>query len=229
MIEATSHYREWDPPPAWRAVVACCWEQVVGVDQVQRVLPDGRADLIVYSSGLVEVVGLADTLALPVLPAGTRLRGVRLRPEAVAAAFRTTGSSLLNRTVGADDVLGARQARALRGTQGVDRWVRSITPSARATEAARLLASLPVDHAAERLGMSGRHLRRVMLDDVGLGPKAFQRVLRLQRFVRLTDHGAPLAAASAEAGYADQAHASREVLRMAGVPPARLVEERHAS
>lgn len=143
-------------------------------------------------------------------------------------AFRTAGSSLLNRTVVADDVLGARLARTLGDVGGIDRWIRSITPSRRAATAARLLSSQSVDRAAEQLGITGRHLRRVMLDDIGVAPKTFQRVQRLQRFVRLTDQGASLAAAAAHAGYSDQAHASREVQRMAGVSPSRLVHERQA-
>lgn len=67
-----------------------------------------------------------------------------------------------------------------------------------------------------------------MLDDIGLAPKTFQRVQRLHRFVRLTDQGASLAAGAALAGYSDQAHASREVLRMDGVLLSRLVHERQA-
>ena len=51
-------YREWAPPPRWAHVIACCWEQRVSADRVQRVLPDGHADLLIYESGLIEVVGL---------------------------------------------------------------------------------------------------------------------------------------------------------------------------
>src|SRR5688572_16790847 len=39
-------YREWAPPPAWRHAVACCWEQRVTADRIQRVVPDGRADVL---------------------------------------------------------------------------------------------------------------------------------------------------------------------------------------
>ena len=73
-------YREWLPPQAWLGVVACCWEQRVRADRVQRVLPDGHADVLLYGSGEVEVVGVYDHVALPVLPAG--LRAVR-RDEAL--------------------------------------------------------------------------------------------------------------------------------------------------
>lgn len=221
-------YREWDPPAEWRHAVACCWEQRVGPGgRVQRVLPDGHADVLVFDSGVVEVVGLHDEVALPLLPARTRLHGVRLRPAAVAAAFGTPAASLRNTTVAAADLLGARRARLLAEPGGIGAWIRSVAPDPRTVAAVRLLASRSVDDAAELLELTPRHLRRIMLADVGLGPKTFQRVVRLQRFVRAADRGAALAAAAAEAGYADQSHLTREVRALAGLTPAELVRERH--
>jgi AraC-like DNA-binding protein len=221
-------YREWEPPAAWRRVVACCWEQRVGADRVQRVLPDGRADLLVHESGLVEVVGLHDEVARPALPAGTALRGVRLRPAAVAAAFGVPASSLANRTVPAEDVLGAQRARRLVDPAGLDAWVRSVEPDLRTAAAVRLLATRSVTDVADELGMTSRHLRRILLADIGLPPKVFQRVVRFQSFVRAVDRGTSLAAAAADAGYADQPHLTREVRGLAGLTPARLVSERRA-
>jgi AraC-like DNA-binding protein len=70
--------------------------------------------------------------------------------------------------------------------------------------------------------------RRRFAAAVGYGPKTFQRVLRLQRVLaqagRLPRAGASLAALAAEAGYADQAHMSRELLALTGRSPAALLE-----
>jgi AraC-like DNA-binding protein len=52
--------------------------------------------------------------------------------------------------------------------------------------------------------------------------------LRLQRFIRAADGGAALAAAGAGAGYADQAHLTREVRRFTGLTPAQLLSQRRA-
>ena len=60
VLKESDTYREWAPPEAWREVVACCWEQHVGADRVQRVLPDGHADVLLYGSGEVELVGVYD-------------------------------------------------------------------------------------------------------------------------------------------------------------------------
>lgn len=222
-------YREWAPRPGWGHAVVCCWEQRVGAEPVQRVLPDGHADLLVYDTGLIEIAGLYDEVALPVLSAGTRVRGVRLRPAVVSAAFRIPASSLRNRVLPADAVLGSRRAERLVDRRGIDSWVRSIEPSARGTAAVDLLGTRPVDAVATELGVSGRHLRRIMLADVGLSPKVYQQVLRLQRFVQAADAGMPLASAAATAGYADQPHLTRDVRRFAGLTPALLIQERRVA
>jgi hypothetical protein len=88
-LNETDIYQEWSPPPVWRHAVWCLWEQRVGGARVQRVLPDGHADLLFYGSGEAEVVGIADVVAWPEQTAGTVIRGIRIRPEAVGAALRS--------------------------------------------------------------------------------------------------------------------------------------------
>lgn len=221
-------YREWAPPPGWGHAVACVWEQRVARARVQRVLPDGHADLLFYDSGEVEVAGVADAVALPELPAGTAVWGVRLRPEAIGAALRSSASTLRNLTVPAEDVLGAPSARRLADPRCLNDWVRAIQPDRRVAAALQLLGRHRVEEVAASLGVSSRHLRRILLEQVGLAPKVFQHVRRLQRFLRATDRGAPLAAAAANARYADQAHLSREIRRFAGLTPAQLLQQRRS-
>lgn len=207
--------------------MACRWRQRVGVERVQHVVPDGHADLLFSSDGSISVVGVADAAARPTLAAGTRLVGVRLRAEAVGAAFRQPASELVNETVPAEDVLGSRAARRLKDPAGLDHWIRSIEPDRRAAGAVELLEACSVAAAAAHLGITVRQLHRVLRQEVGLAPSTYRRVRRFQRFVRLSDARVGLAAAAAEAGYADQAHLTRDVTRLAGLTPARLVAERH--
>lgn len=52
-------------------------------------------------------------------------------------------------------------------------------------------------------------------------------MLRLQRFLASAERSRTgLAAAAADAGYADQPHLTREVVDLTGTTPARLLEER---
>lgn len=227
VLNETDSYREWAPPPAWRHVVSCCWEQHVVAGRVQRVLPDGCADLLIFDSGVREVVGLHDEVAMPVIPAGARLRGIRLRPEVVGSAFGIDAATLRNQTVALADVVGGRRASRLADDLRIDAWIRSVELDRRAAAAVRLLAGdLRVEAVSARIGVSERQLRRILLAEVGMGPKAYQRIVRLRRFLASAERGDGLAASAVAAGYSDQAHMTREVVRLCGLTPAVLLAER---
>jgi AraC-like DNA-binding protein len=61
-------------------------------------------------------------------------------------------------------------------------------------------------------------LHRRSLAAFGYGPKLLGRILRLNRALDLARAGTPYATVAAQAGYADQAHLSRDVKQLAGVP-----------
>ncbi|MFJ4092988.1 DUF6597 domain-containing transcriptional factor [Kitasatospora sp. NPDC089913] len=84
---------------------------------------------------------------------------------------------------------------------------------------------------AAELGLSERQLRRRTTDAVGYGPKTLHAVLRFRRAVAWARSGGSagagavpeLAAVAARAGYADQAHLTREVRRWSGLSPTVLL------
>ena len=85
--------------------------------------------------------------------------------------------------------------------------------------------------AAGRLEVSERQLRRRCQAAIGYGPRTLMRVLRFRRFLARLDaagDAADLAGLAAEAGYADQAHLTRESTRLAGLPPAALARARRS-
>ncbi|MGW3961655.1 helix-turn-helix domain-containing protein [Amycolatopsis sp. NPDC005003] len=86
----------------------------------------------------------------------------------------------------------------------------------------------PADLVAERAGapslsgaVSERRLRRRFVQAVGYGPATYLRVSRFQRAVALAPFAPTLAALAAAAGYADQAHLSRECRALTGLTPRR--------
>jgi methylphosphotriester-DNA--protein-cysteine methyltransferase len=89
-----------------------------------------------------------------------------------------------------------------------------------------LLKTRSVADTADELSITTRQLQRSVLAEVGLAPKSFQRVARFQRFLRSAERGVALGRAAVEAGYADQAHLTREVRRLSGLTPSRLIAER---
>ncbi|MEU9827399.1 AraC family transcriptional regulator [Micromonospora chersina] len=89
--------------------------------------------------------------------------------------------------------------------------------------AARLAAGATVAATAAEVGLGARALHRRSQLLFGYGPKTLARILRMRRALGLAGAGTPLAEVAVLAGYADQAHLTREVKELAGVPPTRLL------
>lgn len=83
----------------------------------------------------------------------------------------------------------------------------------------------PVGALAERVGVSTRHLTTLFRREVGRTPKTVAMLMRFQyATARIADAAhrqrrIDLAGIAVDAGYADQAHLTREFVRFAGVPP----------
>jgi len=76
---------------------------------------------------------------------------------------------------------------------------------------------------ARALDISREHLARRFSAEVGIGPKAYSRIVRFENAMqRLQDGPDSVAAIAHETGYADQAHLTREFGRMAGTTPVRF-------
>ena len=245
----TSVYREQPLTGAGR-VIECRWEQRVdalGAGRVQRVLPDGCADVVIVDGVRAHVVGPTSQVARPHLAPGVVVVGLRVRTEAIRAVFGLPALELRGQSVAVDEVLGSGLARRVveallepgpAGDRWLIRWLSDAGESVDGRAAAavgQLRGRLGADVAsvAEQVGLSCRQLRRVVENETGLGPKTLQRIGRMQRFLRLAESGGGLSGGSgglsqwaALAGYADQAHLSRDVHDLAATTPARLLAER---
>jgi AraC-like DNA-binding protein len=83
-----------------------------------------------------------------------------------------------------------------------------------------------VDETADALGVSTRHLRRLVGERTGISPKHLHRCLRLRAFV---ESGATtVAQRAAAAGYFDQAHAAHDLRELAGATASTLSRHRLA-
>jgi AraC-like DNA-binding protein len=201
------------------------------------VLPDGCADLI-WQQGRGAFVAGPDTGPAPSnLAPETVLVGARFRPGAGGPALGVPLAALRDRRVDLDELQPAVSRRppaaldaheALRRvTAAAAELVTTTPPDAVVIEAVRLLGR-PRTHLAELiavLDVSERQLRRRFDAAVGYGPKTLERVLRFRRVLHhlSADRAAyDLATLAVRAGYADQAHLTRETSRLAGLPPSAL-------
>jgi AraC-like DNA-binding protein len=246
-------YAEWAPPAALRGAVTCLWASVTpaGAGREFLVLPDGCSDLI-WERGVGCVAAGPDTGPVRVASAaGTVLVGVRFAPSSGGQVLGLPLSEIRDVRVPLADLL-PRVARRLpasldpagaaaRMLDAVGGLVADGTPDPAMARAAELLAdpTARTEEIAGQVGLSERQLRRRCHAAAGYGPKTLQRVLRFQRFVRAIDARATgLRAKGAEphfgladsalfAGYADQAHLTRECVALSGLTPAALAGVRH--
>jgi AraC-like DNA-binding protein len=228
-------YREHTPPVALTGIVACTWERAVTAPRRQVVVPDGCVDLIWLAGRRLIVVGPDTGPHEQPLPAGARTFGVRLRPGAAGAVLGVTAAELRDGRLGAEAVWADDARRLEAALAGGAEPHATLLAAVRARQprpdpvvaAAAAALDRPdarVADLAGRLAISERQLRRRFDAAVGYGPKTLARVLRFQRLLALA-HG-PLADLALSAGYADQAHMTAEVTRLAGRPPARFLKER---
>jgi AraC-like DNA-binding protein len=238
------NYREFAPSPPLHALVACRWSRTVPADghaDPALILPDGCVDVI-WRDGRLVVAGPDQRAWLSQVRAGEEIVGIRLRPGVAGAVLGLPASELLNSRVPLEELFDSRAgkvAERLNEIEGRDSkylLLEALVASAieqRAPDPLVLAATrrlgFPgsrVDELANALGISERQLRRRFHAAVGYGPKTLDRVLRFRRLVSqaqaVSDGEVDLARIAAELGYADQAHMTRDSVRLTGLPPARL-------
>ncbi|MFD7840839.1 helix-turn-helix domain-containing protein [Streptomyces sp. NPDC059761] len=199
------------------------------------VLPDGCMDLL-WVGGRLLVAG-PDTGPHPAgeVPGGTcgLVSGLRFAPGTAPALLGVPAYELRDRRVELADLWPGPEARELAERMsayedpgsGLERLARSRAARSKPPDpiAARVAAGLRAGESvaalAEAVGLGERQLHRRSLDAFGYGPRTLGRVLRLQRALELVRRGLPQAEVAHRAGYADQAHLTREVRALAGTTP----------
>ena len=210
----------------------------------ERVLPSGEMQLLVNLhddrigdlSG-VAVCGVFDRAIAIDTRDQRRLAGAVFRSGAAPALLGVPASELSNATLALSDILqlgdifrhGLRERllSAADPLAALERFLLSRLPP-------RLPASRSIQHAVRALD-AGHHVRAVQTDlgwspkrlrhrfhaEVGLAPKRFARIRRLQHVLRAAATSEPWAQIAAGCGYTDQAHLIRDFRELADTTPAK--------
>lgn len=204
-----------------------------------RVLPDGCMDLI--WSGDELVVSGPDTRAfLTASPAGTTVAGVRFAPGIAPALLGVPARELRDSRITLADLWSPARARRLTDriarapdlafalesealTLAGDRPAALSLGGGTASAVASVRRGEAVTAVADALGLSERQFHRRCLDAFGYGLKTLGRILRMTDALDLGRTGLPLADVAIRSGYADQAHLTRDIKALTGLPPARLL------
>jgi AraC-like DNA-binding protein len=201
-----------------------------------RVVPDGCLDLI-WSDGRLLVAGPDTRPHVGGSAAGRSYTGLRFAPGTGPTILGLPADELTDRRLPLESIWPDRDVRELTErlatarapgrlleATAFERLARSDPPDpATLAIADALRAGHPVAETARRVGLSERQLLRRCRPAFGYGPKTLARVLRMDRALALARSGLPLAEVGATAGYADQAHLSREVRALTGVTLRALV------
>jgi AraC-like DNA-binding protein len=186
------------------------------------------------------------------VPAHTTVVGIRFRPGATRAVFGCDAHELrdadpeLRAVCGSSASALVNELSAASGTDAMraalERWTRGRLGSRLDRDALTLRAAhalvvdreLTVASLGDALGWSARRLHREITATCGYGPKLLQRIVRLQRILRLARrraiaHRRPtLAMLALDAGYADQAHMTRDFRDLTGFTPCELLTRSRA-
>ncbi len=78
---------------------------------------------------------------------------------------------------------------------------------------------------AKKNGITSRTLARTFLKRVGISPKVFAAIIRFHHTLKILKQGYAIQDAAFEAGYADQAHMTRDFRRFGGFTPGNIPED----
>nr|WP_082857586.1 helix-turn-helix domain-containing protein [Amycolatopsis regifaucium] len=216
-------YRETTAPGALSAVVRCLWEDTGQAPK--RIVPDGCVDLVECGDE-VFVAGPDTTAWTWETPPGVRARGVRFTPGRAGGVLGLGADELRDQRVSLADLWGKEGEsladRVLSGAASLTDVVAERRAGRADREVSALIARLDsgvprVSAALARFPTGERQLRRRFTFAVGYGPATYLRVSRFQRAIALASSVPDLASLAFSAGYADQAHLSRDCREFAGV------------
>jgi AraC-like DNA-binding protein len=254
-MTAVQSYRERYPTPELSGSVSSVWIQQVasgGPAYEHRTVPNGSVEIsYAIGAGAVAVSGPQRGPTVESLAAGSTVVGIRLRPGAASPVLGPPASELVDMHVELDRLWG-RAASTL-----AERLEESGSPEAAvrllehevfrraetgsdadplvtaAIERLQPWRRTDVDAWTAGLFISPRQLRRRFVATLGFGPKLFQRIRRFQGFLALSQAGhrdrPDLARLAWAAGYADQAHLTRECSDLTGLTPREFLDETERS
>jgi AraC-like DNA-binding protein len=218
---------------------------IIDVGQRQQLdfyAADGRTRLNVPSAF---VTGSHTASYVSEMPAGEPAMAVHFRPGGAFPFLGVPLSDLENGYVGLDDIWGRNgillQERLIDAPTAEVRFgiletfllsqpwssVRRHPGVATAVQAIEANPSIQMADLRHLVGMTTKRLIALFRSEIGLSPKAYARIRRLQAALRLLGAGTMTGAqVAAEVGYFDQAHFVREFRSFTGMTPTQYTEQR---
>ena len=186
------------------------------------VLPDGCLDVIEHH-GKLSVIGPMTSpqwVEIGVDPP----RGIRWRPGCVYPWLDTSLDKLRDEVIDADQFAELGQISTLEEVIDLSEHSQGRADIRWVAEALRERPNQKIADLAKTVGISSRQLRRLFSRHIGLSPKEFARIQRVQSLVEKfeSDTETPLGELAFQCGYADQSHMNRDVVEFCQLTPSDL-------
>lgn len=228
------NYRQYEPSPSARSFIACFWTLETDSPEVQRIVPDGRPELIIHLGEPFEYLRDGKWRRQPrrflagqiTRPLSIRCNGVgrvlaaRFHPHGAARVIKRPMEEITNRFLQVDitgsthnELEEALVARLRPGNRMVRKALAAISGN-----------GCGIEQLAMELGYSRRSIERTFKRDVGIPPKLYSRIQRFQRVFREYESGGSWIETAIACGYYDQSHLAVDFRRFAGDAPAALLE-----
>lgn len=217
--------------------MACIWTRGRGAfraDEVRVVPPDNCGDIIleVDDDGGLASCSVVGAMTRPLVPSTSphHVMGIRFRPGWFAPTLGVVASELRDSRVPLQSV-APRLLIASCKHGSLHEWLAcfpslltTVGPSARVREAMAHFTNgdTRVEAVCRALGVSRQWLAREFALQVGVGPKVFARVARVQRATEAGKRGEAWARIAARLEFADQSHLVREIQQLTGRLPGAL-------
>ena len=233
-------FRLLDPPDALRPLFECCWEikDEAPSREPQRILPDGRAEIIVHLAEPFEDFREGQwrtqsrcnfagqlTGAMKIRPTGpVHTIGFRFHPHTAGLLVREA-QALAGQVIPLTEI-----DRGLSSLEGLTRRTAATSTDKRVAAATRhslqRSGNVTVSELARLAGLDVRQFERRFTRAVGIPPKFFCRVQRLQRVIAAMEQpGNAWVDAALSCGYYDQSHLVKDFRELAGDPPSLLLRQ----
>ncbi|WP_157981834.1 AraC family transcriptional regulator [Aliidiomarina soli] len=239
------------PAAPLRPFISHYWLSRNNTSPTHTVLPDGAVDLVVVTGGSgrqrADMFGTSRCRTQLLLELGVEYLGIRFRPGQSRHFLDATAAELTNLAVPAhgqlvndilvasecidgdsifahlDRILSTHLTHCSPQQSKLDSLIRQLS-SFQALSCKEEHAASP--HSVARLaatyGKSRRQFERDFIEIVGLSPKHFAQVIRVQRATRLLTHSQlSLADIAFDLGYVDQSHFTHEFVGFHGLPPSK--------
>ncbi len=216
-------YRETPARPGLAHAIDCLWSVSISPEGTGRpshwVLPDGCYSLAVGIQPAF-YVNIREPVLKPFRAPcqnDEEIAGIRFRPGVNPHAAIASLRRRLRAGQTADEIFAmvqdAVRDEAPDPERRIDRMVSIVREAG---------GRIKLPDVAEAVQLSSRHLERLCWSTVGITPKGFGRVTRLQALVRslIAKPDARLADCAAEFGFTDQTHMTREFSALGHLTPA---------